>query len=116
MAAKDSVERMEAAGDLCMTRAARQLVSIDMTIMILTLKGTGLPDNFAADGQLFANFADGHHRQLPRLVKGPLNTRRMHLKISKIYTLRLASYEAAVIAPSMMYLLYPLQRELEGYS
>lgn len=27
MAAKDSVERMEAAGDLCMTRAARQLDS-----------------------------------------------------------------------------------------
>lgn len=53
-----------------------------------TLMGAGLPDNFAGDGQLFvcflcrseeiyanlhhqAYFADGHHRQLPRLVKGP---------------------------------------------
>ena len=30
-----------------------------------TLAGTGLADHLAADGQYFAIFTDGHHRQLP---------------------------------------------------
>ena len=36
-----------------------------------TLAGTGLADNLAGDGQFFAIFDDGHHRQLPRLTGGP---------------------------------------------
>ena len=36
-----------------------------------TLAGTGLADNLAGDGQYFAIFDDGHHRQLPRLTGGP---------------------------------------------
>ncbi len=32
---------------------------------------TGLVENLAADGQYFAIFTDGHHRQLPRLTGGP---------------------------------------------
>jgi hypothetical protein len=52
--------------------------------------GTGLADGLAADGQYFvrpecsahivpadtdkAIFDDGHHRQLPRLVKGPFKS------------------------------------------
>jgi hypothetical protein len=55
-----------------------------------TLSGTGLADGLAADGQYFvcygcsvhisladtekAIFDDGHHRQLPRLVKGPFRS------------------------------------------
>jgi hypothetical protein len=30
-----------------------------------TLAGTGLANNPAGDGQFFAIFDDGHHRQLP---------------------------------------------------
>ena len=33
--------------------------------------GTGLADHLAGDGQFFAIFDDGHHRQLPRLTGGP---------------------------------------------
>jgi hypothetical protein len=36
-----------------------------------TLAGTGLAENLAGDGQYFAIFTDGHHRQLPRLTRGP---------------------------------------------
>lgn len=36
-----------------------------------TLAGTGLAPNLAGDGQYFAIFTDGHHRQLPRLTGGP---------------------------------------------
>ena len=31
----------------------------------------GWPTNLAGDGQFFAIFDDGHHRQLPRLTGGP---------------------------------------------
>ena len=33
------------------------------------------PDNLGPGGQYFAIFADGHHRQLPRLTGGPFSTR-----------------------------------------
>ena len=82
-----------------------------------TLAGTGLSSNLAADGQYFAIFDDGHHRQLPRLIRGPLKYKTYayeNLKKS------MASAEGkpmkqAVIAPSMLYLLYPLNGTVEGY-
>lgn len=79
--------------------------------IIDTLGGKGLSENFAPDGQFFAIFDDGHHRQLPRLVKGPLkyNTYAAdYFKKSKPFAKK-ASLKQAVIAPSMLYLLYPLQ-------
>ncbi|KAL8887824.1 MAG: hypothetical protein Q9215_004658 [Flavoplaca cf. flavocitrina] len=39
--------------------------------IIDTLGGAGLASNLAGDGQYFAIFDDGHHRQLPRLTSGP---------------------------------------------
>ncbi|KAK4076972.1 uncharacterized protein Triagg1_3939 [Trichoderma aggressivum f. europaeum] len=120
-AAKDSVERMEAAGETYVTDGEQRASSFATYPIVeydyRTLKGAGLPSNFAADGQFFAIFDDGHHRQLPRLVKGPFKYATyawQNLKQSKPY----ASHpmKQAVIAPSMMYLLYPLQSELEGYT
>lgn len=82
-----------------------------------------------------AIFNDGHHRQLPRLVKGPFKyvcvkipfsprvrlTRSRYktyawenLKKSKPYA-KNCPMKQAVIAPSMMYLLYPLSGTVEGY-
>lgn len=69
------------------------------------------------DGQYFAIFADGHHRQLPRLTSGPLKYRNWsadYFKRSKPYAQK-RGMKTAVIAPSMLYLLYPLQEEVEGY-
>ncbi|MCJ1313175.1 hypothetical protein MMC25_006852 [Agyrium rufum] len=85
-----------------------------------TLGGTGLASNFAADGQYFAIFDDGHHRQLPRLVKGPFRYQTYafdNLKKSKaVKEAEGRETKCAVIAPSMMYLLYPFKEEIEGYS
>jgi len=81
-----------------------------------TLGGTGLVENMKADGQYFAIFDDGHHRQLPRLVKGPFRYKTFaydNFKLSKPYATK--PMKQAVIAPSMMYLTYPLKGEVEGY-
>jgi len=83
-----------------------------------TQGGTGLASNLAADGQYFAIFDDGHHRQSPRLVSGPLKYKTYayeNLKKSMAYAKGKVMKQAA-ITPSMLYLLYPLNWELEGYS
>ena len=80
--------------------------------------GAGLASNLKPDGQYFAIFNDGHHRQLPRLTSGPLkyqNWSADYFKRSKPYAQK-QEMKTAVIAPSMLYLLYPLQGEVEGYS
>lgn len=82
-----------------------------------TLAGTGLADNLAGDGQFFAIFDAGHHRQLPRLTGGPFRYKTYAADLfeqSKPYAK--GPMKQAVIAPSMLYLLHPLKDELEGYS
>lgn len=82
-----------------------------------TLGGTGLADNLAPDGQYFAIFDDGHHRQLPRLVRGPIKYKTyawQNFEKSAEFA-EGAPMKQAVIAPSMLYLLYPLNGTVEGY-
>ncbi len=81
-----------------------------------TLAGTGLADNFAADGQYFAIFTDGHHRQLPRLTGGPFRYKTFASRFVE-QAMKMASkpLKQAVIAPSMLALLYPLDGEVPGY-
>jgi hypothetical protein len=57
-----------------------------------------------------------HHRQLPKLVKGPFRYKTYaadYYNKSKKFAKR--PLKQAVIAPSMLYLLYPLEGEIEGY-
>lgn len=64
-----------------------------------------------------AIFDDGHHRQLPRLAYGPFRYKTYaadYLKLSLKHATK--PMKQAVIAPSMLYLLYPLNEEIEGYS
>ncbi len=64
-----------------------------------------------------AIFDDGHHRQLPRLKSGPLKYKTYayeNFKKSHPYA-KGHSMKQAVIAPSMLYLLYPLNGTVEGY-
>ena len=80
--------------------------------------GGGLADNLKPDGQFFAIFEDGHNRQLPRLTSGPLKYRTYaadNFVRSKPYASK-CQMKTAVIAPSMLYLLYPLQGSIDGYS
>ena len=116
-AARDSVERMEATGTPIVSDGEQRASSFATYPLADTLAGTGLADNLAGDGQYFAIFDDGHHRQLPRLTGGPFRYRTYAadlLEQSAPYATK--PLKQAVIAPSMLYLLYPLTGELEGYS
>ena len=82
-----------------------------------TLAGTGLADNLAADGQYFAIFTDGHHRQLPRLTGGPFKYKTFASQyVEKAMKMATKPLKQAVIAPSMLALLYPLDGEVKGYT
>jgi len=82
-----------------------------------TLAGTGLADHLSAEGgQYFAIFADGHPRQLPRLTGGPFRYKTYaadNLRKSIRYATK--PMKQAVIAPSMILLLYPLKDPVPGY-
>jgi methionine synthase II (cobalamin-independent) len=115
-ACKNSIERMEATGSSIISDGEQRASSFATYPITDTLAGTGLADNLAADGQYFAIFDDGHHRQLPRLTGGPFRYKTYagdYLAQSKPYATK--AMKQAVIAPSMLSLLYPLDDELDGY-
>ena len=70
-ACRDSIERMEATGSPIVSDGEQRASSFATYPLTDTLAGTGLAANLAGDGQYFAIFTDGHHRQLPRLTGGP---------------------------------------------
>jgi methionine synthase II (cobalamin-independent) len=116
-AAQDSVQRMEATGTAIVSDGEQRASSFATYPLADTLAGTGLADNLAGDGQFFAIFDDGHHRQLPRLTGGPFRYKTYAADLltqSAPYATR--PMKQAVIAPSMLYLLYPLKGELQNYS
>ncbi|PWW75875.1 UROD/MetE-like protein [Tuber magnatum] len=115
-ACKDSITRMEAVGQTCVTDGEQRVSSFATYPLVDTLGGSGLAENLAFDGQYFAIFEDGHHRQLPRLTGGPFKYKNYaadFLKLSKPFSK--LPLKQAVIAPSMLYLLYPLDGSVEGY-
>ena len=116
-AARDSIERMEAAGAPIVSDGEQRWSSFATYPITDTLAGTGLAENLAGDGQYFAIFADGHHRQLPRLTGGPFRYKSFAAdSLRKSIALATKPMKQAVIAPSMLALLYPLDSELPGYS
>ncbi len=116
-ACRDSIERMEATGSPIVSDGEQRASSFATYPLADTLAGTGLAPNLAGDGQYFAIFDDGHHRQLPRLTGGPFRYKTFAADYLK-KSLPMASkpMKQAVIAPSMLSLLYPLDGEIEGYS
>ncbi|MBA2373399.1 MAG: hypothetical protein H0V74_04240 [Chloroflexi bacterium] len=115
-AAEDSIRRLEAAGETYLTDGEQRESSFATYPITDTLAGTGLADNLAGDGQFFAIFDDGHHRQLPRLTGGPFRYKTFASEfVEKNKALTSRPLKQAVISASMMMLLYPLEGELEGY-
>ncbi|KAJ3786448.1 hypothetical protein GGU10DRAFT_311004 [Lentinula aff. detonsa] len=118
-AAADSLSRMQQTGEIYISDGEQRSSSFATYPILDTLGGTGLNENLSADGgQYFAIFDDGHHRQLPKLIRGPFKYKnyawqnfQKSLPLAKGHSMK-----QAVIAPSMMYLLYPLSETLEGYS
>lgn len=115
-ACRDTIERMEATGSPIVSDGEQRASSFATYPITDTLAGTGLADHLAADGQYFAIFDDGHHRQLPRLTGGPFRYQTFasdYLELSKVHASK--PMKQAVIAPSMLSLLYPLDSEVDGY-
>jgi methionine synthase II (cobalamin-independent) len=116
-AAEDSIRRLEEVGEPIVTDGEQRESSFATYPITDTLAGTGLADNLAGDGQFFAIFDDGHHRQLPRLTGGPFRYKTFASEfVEKNRAIATHPVKQAVIAPSMLMLLYPLEEEIEGYS
>ncbi len=115
-ACRDSIERMEATGAPVVSDGEQRASSFATYPLADTLAGTGLAENLAGDGQYFAIFTDGHHRQLPRLVRGPFRYKTYAADyLEKSIGSATKPMKQAVIAPSMLSLLYPLDGNLDGY-
>lgn len=116
-ACRDSIERMEATGAPIVSDGEQRVSSFATYPLADTLAGTGLAPNLAGDGQYFAIFTDGHHRRLPRLTSGPFRYQTYASEyLKEAMTMASMPLKQAVIAPSMLYLLYPLDGEIEGYT
>ncbi len=107
-AVRDTIERLEAAGSPVMVDGEQAKPSF------ATYPLAGL-DTLAADGVVIG-FADGHTRQLPRLVRGPFR----YATYAGAYVPRARRYTSkpvkqAVISASAMSLLYPSEG-IDGYS
>lgn len=116
-AVRDTIERFEATGSPIISDGEQWWSSFATYPITDTLAGTGLAENLGPGGQFFAIFADGHGRQLPRLTGGPLRYKTYAADTLK-KSIRYANkpMKQAVIAPSMLALLYPLKDEVPGYS
>lgn len=116
-AAKDSIERMEATGAPIISDGEQRWSSFATYPITDTLAGTGLAPNLGPGGQFFAIFADGHGRQLPKLTGGPFRYEHFAAEsLKKSVAMANKPLKQAVIAPSMIALLYPLKDEIPGYS
>ena len=116
-AVNDSIARMEATGSPIVSDGEQRWSSFATYPFTDTLAGTGLSDTLAPGGQFFAIFADGHHRQLPRLTKGPFRYQTYASDtLSKAIRLASKPMKQAVISPSMLALLYAIGDDIEGYS
>jgi methionine synthase II (cobalamin-independent) len=115
-AARDSIERLQDTGEPIVTDGEQRESSFATYPITDTLAGTGLADNLAGDGQYFAIFDDGHHRQLPRLTGGPFRYKTYASQfVEKNKAIASNPIKQAVIAPSMLMLLHPLEGEIPGY-
>src|SRR5246500_4266481 len=117
-AVKDSIEHQEQTGTPIISDGEQRWSSFATYAITDTLAGTGLADHLApAGGQYFAIFADGHNRQLPRLTGGPFRYKTYAADtLRKSIAMASKPMKQAVIAPSMLALLYPLDEEVPGYS
>jgi methionine synthase II (cobalamin-independent) len=117
-AVEDTLERYEATPAPIISDGEQRWSSFATYPVTDTLAGTGLADHLAGSGgQYFAIFADGHRRQLPRLIGGPFHYKTYAADTLK-KSIRLAHkpMKQAVIAPSMLALLYPLDEAVPGYT
>src|ERR1700733_4939088 len=116
-AVKDSISRFEATGSPIIADGEQWWSSFATSPVTDTLAGTGLADHPAPGGKSSAFFSDGHYRQLPRLAGGPFRYKTYAADtLARSVAFATKPMKQAVIAPSMLALLYPLDEELPRYS
>ena len=116
-AVKDSIVKMESTGQEICCDGEQRWSSFATYPITDTMTGTGLVDTLADGGQIFALFPDGHYRKLPKLIKGPFKYKNYAAESTrKAVAIAKGPIKQAVIAPSMLSLLYPLNHEIKGYS
>jgi len=116
-AVKDSISRFEDTGSPIIADGEQWWSSFATYPLTDTLAGTGLAEHLAAGGQYFAIFSDGHYRQLPKLVSGPFRYKTFAADtLARSIRFATKPIKQAVIAPSMLALLYPLDEEVPDYS
>jgi methionine synthase II (cobalamin-independent) len=116
-AAADSIRRLEEVGAPVVNDGEQRESSFATYNLTHTLSGTGLGQNLAPDGQFFAIFDDGHNRQLPRITAGPFRYQTYASEfVEKNVKIATRPVKQAVISPSMMMLLYPLDGDIPEYS
>ncbi|MQA87525.1 MAG: hypothetical protein GEV03_23605 [Streptosporangiales bacterium] len=115
-AARDSIQRYEATGSPIVSDGEQRWSSFATYPITDTLAGTGLAPMLGPGGQYFAIFADGHPRQLPKIVRGPFRYSHYAAEsLTKSLAVATKPMKQAVIAPSMLALLYPLKDEVPEY-
>ncbi|KAG8693512.1 hypothetical protein FRC08_009068 [Ceratobasidium sp. 394] len=124
----ESIRRMEEAGHMVVTDGEQRFSCVATYPIIDTLTGTGMSENLVSDGQstsihlsrtpnLRCRFADGHHRHLPRLISGPFRYKSFAADyLERALPLSQRLMKQAVVAPSMLSLLYPLRSDIPGYT
>ena len=106
-AVADTIKRFEATGSPIISDGEQRVSSFATYPIADTLSGSGLAPHFAPGGQYFAIFADGHNRQLPKITGGPFKYNFFAGElVKKAAKMTDKPLHQAVIAPSMMYLLY----------
>jgi methionine synthase II (cobalamin-independent) len=116
-AVKDTIDRYQGTGAPIISDGEQRWSSFATYPITDTLAGTGLAPSLGPGGQFFAIFADGHGRQLPKLERGPFAYNQYAADaLRKSITYATKPMKQAVIAPSMLALLYPLKDPVEGYS
>ena len=116
-AVTDTIEHLEGTGSTIVSDGEQRWSSFATYPLTDTLAGTGLADHLAGGGQYFAIFADGHSRQLPKLTSGPFRYRTYAADtLRRAMPLAHKPMKQAVIAPSMLALLYPLDGQVDGYT
>ena len=116
-AVKDTISNLEKTGSTIVSDGEQRWSSFATYPITDTLAGTGLADNLGPGGQYFAIFADGHGRQLPTVTGGPVKYKTYAADtLKKSIEYANLPMKQAVIAPSMLALLYPLEDEVDGYT
>lgn len=117
IAVKESIQKLEETKSPIISDGEQRWSSFATYPLAATLGGKKLAKNLVPGGQHFAFFADGHHRQLPLLAGQSFSYASFASESTKkALLLTTKSIKQAVISPSMLSLLYPLDKKISGYS